>query len=55
MPHQNADAKGAPEVLYSFAGSPDGAQPWSGIVFNRDLPNIPHRTRDHAQGRSFEQ
>jgi len=41
MQHQNTDAKGGPEVLYSFAGSPDGAQPWSGIAFNRDNPNVP--------------
>lgn len=29
--HQNGDAKGVPKLLYSFAGSPDGAQPRSGI------------------------
>ena len=30
--HQNAAAKGKVTVLYSFAGSPDGAEPWSGVV-----------------------
>jgi uncharacterized repeat protein (TIGR03803 family) len=29
--HQNPNAKGAPGLLYSFAGSPDGAEPLSGV------------------------
>jgi uncharacterized repeat protein (TIGR03803 family) len=33
MQHQNADAKAKSKVLYSFLGSPDGAEPLSGIVF----------------------
>jgi uncharacterized repeat protein (TIGR03803 family) len=50
MQHQNADAKAKNKVLYSFLGSPDGAEPISGLAFNRDNPNVPSDLGVTAQG-----
>lgn len=34
-------ARNAFLVIHKFTGSPDGAEPQTGIVFNRDNPNVP--------------